>query len=94
MELNSASGMAFKLKIMGYAYPSIRGGGSDSNWLMIRIDVAHPKGNWISTDPSLLTSEVAYLAKWLYDIYNGEPVNPVEAFIEPNIEFRLVDCQT
>jgi hypothetical protein len=57
---------------------------------MIRIDVSHPKGNWISTDPSLLTSEVAHLAKWLYAIHNGEPVQPVEDFIEPNLEFQLV----
>ena len=90
MKLKSSTGMAFELKIMGYQFPHMETEEYDSNWLMIRINVSHPKGDWASTDPSLLTYEVAHLAEWLEAVYNGELVDPVMVFIEPNLEFQLV----
>jgi len=82
--------MSFGLEIVGYQFPQMETEKYDSNWLMIRINVSHPKGDWSATDPSLLTYEVARFAKWLEAIHNGESVQPVIGFIEPNLEFHLV----
>jgi len=90
MKLKTLEGMAFELEIVGYQFPHMETEEYDSNWLMIRIDVSHPKGGWASTDPSLLTYEVADLAEWLEAVYNGESVDPEMVIIEPNLEFQLV----
>jgi hypothetical protein len=90
MKLKGSTGMAFELEIVGYQFPQMVTEEYDSNWLMIRIDVSHPKGDWTSTDPSLLTYEVAELADWLDAIHNGESVRAGMGFIEPNLEFLLV----
>lgn len=90
MKLESSTGMSFGLEIVGYQFPHLQTEEYDSNWLMIRIDVSHPKGDWTSTDPSLLTYEVARFAEWLEAIHIGESVQSVIGFIEPNLEFHLI----
>jgi hypothetical protein len=90
MKLKASTGMAFELEIVGYQFPHMVIEEYDSNWLVIRINVSHPKGDWTSTDPSLLTYEVAELAEWLEAIHNGKSVRKELGFIEPNLEFRLV----
>jgi len=89
MKFGTLGEIFFELRIAGYQFPSMETVEYDSNWLMIQISVSHPKGNWASTDPCLLTYEVAQLADWLQAIHDGESVEPVIRFIEPNLEFHL-----
>lgn len=90
MKIEASTGVSLGLSIVGYQFPQMATEEYDSNWLMIQINVSHPKGDWTSTDPSLLTYEVAEFAEWLEAIHNGESVQPVIGFIEPNLEFHLV----
>lgn len=89
MELKSENGMAFKLEIADYEFPEQETGEYDSNWLMIRIDVNHPNGNWSVTNPCLLVSEIKYLADWLDSILEGKEAKQGIGFIEPSLEFDL-----
>jgi hypothetical protein len=90
MRLGSPDGSSVELRILGYEFPDVKAEEYDSNWLLIEIDVTHPKGHWVSRDPCLLTYEVARLADWLADISRGKDVNAIQRFIEPNLEFRLI----
>lgn len=89
MKLESPTRTSFCLEILGYQFPRVETEEYDSNWLVIRITVSHPKGNWACIDPSLLTYEVARLADWLEAIHNNETVQQAIRFVEPNLEFHL-----
>ncbi len=77
------------MSVVGYQFPALEHEEYDSNWLIIRIDVRHPLGSWSSTDPSLLTYEVAALADWLEGISAGSRPKPDQWFTEPCLEFHL-----
>jgi hypothetical protein len=62
----------------------------DANWLVIRVDVEIDGRSWRSTDPSLLTTEVASLLGWLEAPASSHVVNPELEFIEPNLSFEAV----
>lgn len=81
--------MALKLEIVDYEFPEQETEEYDSNWLMIRLDVTHPNGNWSVTNPCLLTYEVIYLAEWLDGILDGKKDDRGIRFIEPGLEFDL-----
>jgi len=81
----------FELKIRGYQFPDIIGDQYDSNWLMVEINVQHPLGQWSTVDPSLLTSEIASLIRWLEAIRAGDYSKPDLWFIEPCLEFHLIE---
>ena len=90
MKLQASNNNSFELQIAGYQYPGNTDCEYDANWLIIEIDVTHPDGTWRGRDPSMLTTEVAALARWLRHLsqtYNTETCG----FIEPNLEFRLSD---
>lgn len=91
MKLINKNQTNFELDIAGYQYPGMETEEYDSNWLMIRIKVKHSKGEWQSTDPSLLTYEAKELAQWLEKIGRNEPVEEEMAFIEPNLSFSLAE---
>ena len=65
MKLISTHGHAFELNIQGYQFPGITNDYWDSNWLLIEINVSHPRGSWVKVDPSMNTFEVARLADWM-----------------------------
>lgn len=91
MRLVGADGSLFELSIAGYQFPEIETGEYDSNWLGIQIHVAHARGEWTSTQPILLTNEVAALADWFDAIARGDHVEAEQHFLEPNLSFRLLD---
>jgi hypothetical protein len=95
MELTALNGSAFKLEILGYQFPEIETCKWDSNWLIIQVTVAHPKGNWTASDACLLTFEMARLADWLENIGDGKEVDATLHFLEPKLIFHLVhsDCE-
>jgi hypothetical protein len=91
MELNSSSGMDFKLEIEGYQFPDLETEIWDSNWLIIQINVSHPNGNWSATDACLLTYEIASLANWFEQISNGKNDKLELGFLEPALHFKLIE---
>jgi len=93
VKFTSSSGSGFKLEILGYQFPHLETEEYDSNWLIIKTNVTHPERSWTSRGPDLLTYEIAELADWLVGIAHGQAVNPVLRFIEPNLEFRLLDLE-
>lgn len=89
MNISSLSGSSFKLKILGYQYPYIADDYYDANWLLIQVDVTHPKGSWSANDPCLLTFEVERLAKWLEEVHDNINKKSYCSFTEPCLEFRV-----
>jgi hypothetical protein len=94
MRLNSFDGSSLELKILGYEFPDIATEDYDSNWLIIEINVTHPKEQWSSRAPCLLTYEVARLADWLENIAHGEETSSTQSFVEPHLKFQLVDPES
>jgi hypothetical protein len=90
MKLQGEDGAMFDLTIDGYQFPEIETDYWDSNWLMVRGQVNHPRGNWIFRDPCLTTFELEQLAIWLDGVANGV-ANPADGyFTEPNLHFEYV----
>jgi hypothetical protein len=87
----SSAEASFQLEAMGYQFPAILNDPYDSNWLVIRIEVEHPKGRWETQTPCLLTSELAKLADWLEAINEEEYPKPTLQFIEPNLSFHIIE---
>lgn len=98
MELIGADSTTFQLDLDGYQYPEVTNQAYDSDWLFVTIRVDERRGRWSSTQPILLTWEVARLADWLEAIADGQPQRrdgrPVSAgvsFLEPNLRFAVID---
>jgi hypothetical protein len=89
MLFTNDEGSSFEMNIRGYQFPEVEDDKYDSNWLIVKINVNHPKGHWVSQYPCLLTWEVEDLAEWLSEIAYGRPAKSVLNFIEPNLEFYL-----
>ena len=91
MKLQASNGNSFELRIVSYQFADTAGCEYDDNWLIIEINVAHPDGAWRARDPSMLTSEVATLSRWLR--HHNQTYNKTQTcgFIEPNLEFRFSD---
>jgi hypothetical protein len=90
MRLTSADGTNFNLTIAGYQYPHLAAEPYDSNWLDISVEIDGAQGRWRSTDPALLTYEVAELADWLETIASGSS-QPACTFFEPCLAFQLIE---
>ena len=91
MRLVGSDGSLFEISVVDYEYPEIQFEEYDSNWLLIRMHVVHPRGEWTSVDPSLLTYEVEALANRFDAIAKGDHVDVVQRFTEPNLSLRLLD---
>ncbi len=89
MRLRSPNGSSFEMSVEGYQFPDIQNEPYDSNWRLIRIRVAHFRGEWTTVDPCLLTDEVEDLANWFDAIAQGKGVEKEQNFTEPNLMFRL-----
>ena len=74
MRLVGSDGTLFEMSIVGYQFPELRTG-DDANWLVIRGNVVHPRGEWTWEDPCLETKDVRHLAGCL----------------EPNLQLCLTD---
>ena len=78
---------SFEMNLVGYQFKGRNNDEFDDNWLNIEVKVSQPNGSWSSTDPSLLTWEVARLIEWLES--NGQESTEID-FIEPNIRFEFI----
>lgn len=91
MHMSGSDGSLFEMRVVGYQFPEIQDEEYDSNWLLIQIHLVHPRGEWTTVDPCLLTYEVEELADWFDAIARGDHVDAEQHFIEPNLLFRLRD---
>jgi hypothetical protein len=87
MKLNSASGNAFELVVVGYENPDITEGLWESNWLVVSGTVALGDESWTFVEPCVTTFELGDLADWLEKLADGAVDPPQIAFTEPNLEF-------
>ena len=93
MQFYDANGYALKLTLVGYQFPEMIHEPYDSNWLIVDIDVTTPDRSWRASDPCLLTYEVEQLADWLEQAANGTADNQVCRFMEPCLQFELLDLE-
>jgi hypothetical protein len=89
MRIQGSGGQSLSVDLKGYQFPEATDYW-DGNWLMVAISANHPDGAWRTTDPSLLTFEVAELVTWLEAVADGREVASHIRFIEPNLSFELV----
>jgi hypothetical protein len=87
MQLVGSDG-SVELTLVGYQFPHLATAPWDSNWLIVRVRVQHPRGNWSAQDPCLLTYDVAGLADWLEAVAVGREDDAELGFMEPNLLFR------
>ena len=89
----AGNGSSLRLRITGYQFPDMTDQW-DSNWLMIEGAVDLAGRGWRFEDPCLTTIEAYRLADWLDACANGTPKYPYCGFIEPNLQFELIDPKT
>ena len=94
MHIIGTSGNSVKISILGYQFPENEIEKYDSNWLFIEVDVTHQNGSWIAKNACLLTWEVNRLADWFEALANNSKIDNQETFIEPELEFHLVDISS
>lgn len=80
---------SLELSLLGYQYPGLVTEPFDSNWLHVRVAVRHPRGDWVATDPCLLTYEAVALADWLEAAAAGREGDAELDFLEPCLRFEL-----
>jgi hypothetical protein len=80
---------SFDLTILDYQFPELAAKPYDSNWLLVRAAVKHPRGSWTATDPCLLTYEAVALAEWLDAVAAGTAADAGQSFLEPCLSLEL-----
>jgi hypothetical protein len=93
MRLATSTNFAVELCIVGYQFPDSHSAEYDSNWLVIKGQVRHPRGNWNFREPCLLTYEAAQLADWLESVAADCETSSDAGFIEPNLAFEVVTAE-
>ncbi len=95
MDWSTSNGMGITVDLLEYQFPDLDNAPYDSNWLMIRVRAVHPRGEWTSIEPSLLTYEVATLADWLDCVAGKDRMGPPSSlsFTEPNLRFDTTEGQ-
>jgi len=82
MNIITKDGIELTFKIIGYEFPEITKG-LDSNWLYLNIKIIG-KGQFLDeTDPSIQTTELNRLSRWLMrmllgNLKSGETWSPLE----------------
>jgi hypothetical protein len=79
-----------KMEVIGYQFPAFEKEPYDADWLNIKIQVKHPKGNWKAIDPCLLTFEIKQLIEWFEKICEEKGVEKHLYFTEPCLEFEIL----
>lgn len=80
-----------QLKITNYEFPEETTCDYDSNWLLIYLNVKSLLGNWQTIGAVLLTFEVEQIIEWFNKLSTNTIVKTSLTFIEPNLEFTLLD---
>jgi len=89
MQLVGPNGDQFRLRIVGYQFPSKVDDEYDSNWLRVEIQATVRGRSWQSIDACLLTWELTSLIDWIEHIAAGKNADREVRFLEPNLSFTL-----
>ena len=68
--LHGSGGQALGVTIKGYLHPGITTW-DDANWLDVRFDVRHPRGDWSFTPERMNSVDARSLVRWLEDVAAG-----------------------
>ena len=85
---------SIQIFIAGYQYPKLENEPYDSDWLNVSISAIHPRGNWVATDPSLLTFELRELGQWLEAIRDQPEISRELGFTEPTLMFEYMPSES
>ena len=88
MKLFGDEQTSFEFEVVGYQFPQLENEPYDSDWLIVRVCVQHPRGSWSKTDACLLTFELATLVDWLRTIAEEMPPSSEVEFIEPELSCK------
>ena len=81
-----------QLSVLGYAHPGVEQGEDydpyHEDFLVIKIEVATPRGSWKATKPALLTMEARELSKWLGMVAIGADLGDNLEFFDPLLYFE------
>lgn len=93
MTFPGVDNQSVELKIVNYQFPHVTlRDDYDANWLHIYLNVKSKCGHWKTVDPSLLTSDVEKIIKWLSDLAKNKSIEDESLeFIEPNLSFHMLD---
>ena len=94
MIFKGVDNQSVEFRITKYEFPNITDCEYDSNWLLIYLNVKSKSGNWKTSNPSLLTSDVKRIIKWFNDLSMGKSTEKNLSFLEPNLEFDLIKNKT
>jgi len=97
--LSDATGRFLQLEVVGYEFAIAGGdvnrmgvvevGGSDANWLMVKLQAGDGETSWRSVSPALEDYDLPRLVIWLRSLADGlESVDSARGATEPNL--RLV----
>jgi hypothetical protein len=68
--MHGPNGCALAFTIDGYEYPG-KETGYDANWLFVRVDIKHSRGDWWFRSAWMTTVDARRLAQWLEDAASG-----------------------
>ena len=85
----------FELNILNYEFPEKGASdGHDAEWLKLSVSAGNGEGSWSNTDPCLLTWELVWLRRWLYNVVDGNIENNEITFLEPELKFIFLAVST
>lgn len=93
MKLMAGKTTDFEMTVAGYQFPHLANQEYDADWLIVSVQVRHPRGAWNKTDPCLLTWELAELTEWFERIADNNPHHSNIDFMEPELSFEWLGEQ-
>ena len=94
MIFKGVDNQSVEIRVTNYQFPKTLDCQYDSNWLLIYLNVKSKCGNWKTTDPSLLVSNVKRIIGWFNKLSVNEENETNLSFLEPNLEFDLIKITT
>ena len=94
MKWNGKNGHMFELNVRGYQFPE-KGASDvhDAEWLKLTVGASNGESSWSNTAPCLLTWELVWLRRWLYNVIDGNFENNEISFVEPELNGTDLSCE-
>ena len=84
---------AFNLNILNYEYPEKGASdGHDAEWLNLSVSASNSLGSWSNTAPCLLTWELVWFRRWLYNVVDGNIESNEVTFLEPELKIVFLSA--
>ena len=85
----------FELSILNNEFPE-KGAtdGHDAEWLKIKVGASNGEGSWSKVAPCILTWELVWFRRWLYNVVDGNIEKNEIDFMEPELKFIFLAATT